>query len=160
VRIVGIDPGVTGAIAVLTDPGANVYDMPRGPDGIDGYAVYELLQSLDPHEVYLERTHAMPLNGSKAAFSQGDSNGVLRAVVHVLRIPLIWVQPKQWQAHWGLAGPYSATERKLYHRTRAMELFPVLRPLLGRVKDHDRADALLIASFGIETSITKAVLSG
>jgi crossover junction endodeoxyribonuclease RuvC len=160
VRFVGIDPGLGGAIAFIDHDYANVYDMPRGPDGIDANAVFELLQSLVPTEVYLERTHAMPLNGSKAAFSQGDSNGVLRAVVHLLHVPLIWVNPKQWQAHVRLAGPYSATERKMYHRDRAKELFPALRPLLNRVKDHDRADALLIARYGADTSITAAVLSG
>ena len=159
-RFIGIDPGVTGAIALLTPGDTYVYDMPHDMDGIDGALVYRLLVEWQPDEVYIERTHAMPTNGSKAAYSLGDTNGCLRTAVHILRIPLIWVPPKQWQGHFNLSGKYTDRDRKDRSRWRAQELFPTLADQLTKVKDHNRAEALLIAEYGRRTSITKAVTSG
>lgn len=159
-RIVGIDPGTTGAIAVLIDDVPQIFDMPRNTDGVAGDTIYRLLHSLDPAEVYIERVHAMP-KGSKANFSQGDTNGCLRTAVHILRIPLIWVPPRKWQTEFGLfAGGYTDIERKQRSRWRAQELFPTIADQVNRVKDHNRAEALLIAEYGRRTSITAAVVNG
>jgi len=159
-KIIGIDPGLTGAIAVL-DETAEVYDMPRDMDGIAGGTIYRLLAEWEPDEVYIERTHAMPTNGSKAAYSQGDSNGCLRTAVHIVKRPLIWVTPRQWQMAYGLfGGAFSDKDRKDRSRWRAQELWPHLADKLGRSNDHNRAEALLIAEYGRRTSITQAVLNG
>jgi hypothetical protein len=159
--IVGIDPGVTGAIALIHHGEASVYDMPRGADGIDGALLYRLLMQWQPDEVNVERTHAMPKNGSKAAYSQGDSNGAIRTAVHLAKVPLVWILPRQWQSYFGLfGGGFSETERKNRSRWRAQELFPTVADQLNRVKDHNRAEALLICEYGRHTSITKAVLDG
>ena len=159
-KIVGVDPGLTGSIALLDDDNTRVYDMPRGVDGVDGAFVYRLLAKWEPAEVYIERTHAMPMNGSKATYSLGDTNGCLRTAVHVLRIPLIWVPPRQWQSQFSLAGgSYTDQARKDRSRWRAQELFPALADQLARAKDHNRAEALLIAEYGRRTSITTAVTS-
>jgi hypothetical protein len=161
-RFVGIDPGLTGAIAVLdeqADP--QVHDMPRGVDGIDGGLLYRLLMHWEPTEVYMEKTQAIPGKGTKAAFIQGDTNGSIRTAVHLLSVPLIWVQPRQWQSQFSLfGGGWNDKERKDRSRWRAQELFPHLADQLGRVKDHNRAEALLIAEYGRRTSITKAVVNG
>lgn len=161
-KIVGIDPGLSGAIAVLTEGMPAVYDMPRDMDGVAGGTVYRLLASLEPDEIYIERTHAMPKNGSKAAYSQGDSNGCLRTAVHILRsAPLIWVPPRKWQTEYSLfGGGFTDLERKNRSRWRAQELFPTLADELNRSKDHNRAEALLIAEYGRRTSITTAVVNG
>jgi crossover junction endodeoxyribonuclease RuvC len=160
-KIVGIDPGVTGAIAYLDDDDVRVYDMPRDMDGIAGATVYRLLAKWEPDEVYIERTHAMPINGSKATYSLGDSNGSLRTAAHILRTPLIWVPSRQWQSQFSLyGGGWTDKERKNRSRWRAQELFPTLADQLMKIKDHNRAEALLIAEYGRRTSITKAVTSG
>jgi len=157
-KIVGIDPGVTGALALIDGDDVRVYDMPRDTDGIAGTTVYRLLSKWDPAEVYIERTHAMPMNGSKATYSLGDTNGSLRTAVHILRIPLIWVPSLKWQNEFSLRKPgLTDAERKNRSRWRAQELFPTLADQLGRIKDHNRAEALLIAEYGRRTSITKAV---
>lgn len=157
--IAGIDPGLTGAIAFLgTD--ATVYDMPRNMDGIDGAEVYHLLTIWQPAEVYVEHTHTMD-KGARANFVQGDTRGSIRTAVHISRIPLIWVPPRKWQTEFGLfGGGFTEAERKLRSRQRAIELYPAMADQLGRVKDHNRAEALLVATFGARTSITQAVLNG
>jgi len=161
-NIVGIDPGKTGALALFTDghPQA-ITDMPLTVGGVDGKKVWELLVHWKPDEVYIEATHAMPLNGSQAAYSQGDSNGALRTAVHLSNVPLIWVRPMQWMTHAQLAGfKGTAIERKRRSRMRAIELFPDFIEDLHRAKDHNRAEALLIGRYGCATSITAAVLGG
>jgi hypothetical protein len=161
VRFCGIDPGVTGALAFLNDGVPSVVDMPRDMDGVNGHEVYALLRVWEPDEVYVERTHAMPVNGSKAGYSLGDSNGSIRAAVHIAHVPLIWVTPRSWQQSFGLfGGAFNDAERKTRSRHRAIELYPTLADQLGRIKDHNRAEALLIATYGARTSITQAVISG
>ena len=163
-RLVGIDPGVTGALAFIDTLDAvhtYVEDMPRDADGVDGGLVYRLLEMYEPAEVYLEKTQAIPGKGTRAAFMQGDTNGSLRTAVHVLRVPLIWVQPAQWQRQFSLyGGGFTDRERKDRSRARAQELFPRLADRLGLVKHHNRAEALLIAEYGRRTSITQAVVGG
>lgn len=162
-NIVGIDPGLTGALALFKDNQPwDVVDMPRGVVGIDGKGVYDLLYRWDAHEVYMESTHAMPKNGSKAAYSQGDSNGSIRTAVHIAAIPLVWVRSVEWQKHAGLTrvAPMTDIERKRRSRMRAIELFPAMNFKLTRAKDHNRAEALMIARYGCATSITGMVLSG
>lgn len=160
-RIVGIDPGKTGALALFVDGTASgVFDMPLGVHGVDGKAVHEQLMRWKVDEVYIERTHAMPRNGSKAAFSQGDSNGALRTAVHIAGVPLIWVTPLDWQRSAGLGiSGLTEIERKRRSRMRAIELCPSMADWLNRAKDHNRAEALLIARFGVKTSITAALVS-
>lgn len=158
-NIVGIDPGKTGALALFVDGNPQaVIDMPLTVGGIDGREVFLRIIEWKANEVYVESTHAMPLNGSKAAYSQGDSNGALRTAVHCAHIPLIWVRPAQWQTQAGLTGFKGPDiERKRRSRMRALELFPSMSDWLNRAKDHNRAEALHIGRYGVATSITAAV---
>jgi len=144
-----------------SDGEAFVRDMPRDADGISGHGVYEILEHWEPTEVYIERVHAMATNGSLATFSVGDSRGSLRTAVHIAGVPLIWVPPRQWQTQFNLWGSkVSDRERKNRSRARARELWPQLDGDLNLVKDHNKAEALLIAEYGRRTSITAAVLGG
>ena len=160
-NIVGVDPGVTGALALFRDGQPwDVVDMPRGIIGIDGKGVYEVLRDWHADEVYIEITHATPKNGSKASFSQGDTNGALRTACHIAEVPLTWVRSVDWQRSAGLIGSgLTDIERKRRSRMRAIELFPGMNFKLTRVKDHNRAEALMIGRYGVKTSIVMAVLS-
>jgi hypothetical protein len=102
----------------------------------------------------------MPKNGSKAAYSQGDSNGALRTAVHIMGVPLTWVPAIKWQGHAGLGiSGLTDIERKRRSRMRAIELFPSMADWLNRAKDHNRAEALHIGRFGCATSIVAAVMN-
>jgi hypothetical protein len=139
----------------------DVADLPLGFYGVDGREVEEMLLAWRTDEVFVELTHAMPKNGSKAAYSQGDSNGAIRTAVQIYGVPLTWVRSVDWQRNAGLLGSgYTDVERKHRSRMRAIELFPEMLPQLRRVKDHNRAEALLIARYGVATSILSAVVDG
>jgi len=59
----------------------------------------------------------------------------------VLGIPFTFVSPSVWKRAMGLNG----TDKE-FARTRAKHFFPTAE--LHRVKDHNRAEALLIAAYG------------
>jgi crossover junction endodeoxyribonuclease RuvC len=76
-------------------------------------------------------------------FAFGESFGVIRGVVSALGMPLELVTPATWKRRFGLIGA-----EKDAARTKATELYPGI--ILARKKDVGRADALLIARYGLE----------
>jgi len=148
-RVCGIDPGVDGAAALIdTDDGeVDVVDLPSGPHGIDPVALQELLtDTWGVRSVWLEDNRANGRNGSLANYSMGRTEGLIIATVLCSRITLWRVKPSQWQRSVGLSNVKS-TERKEASRMRARELFPSRLDDLKRKKDHNRAEALLIATY-------------
>lgn len=149
--IIGIDPGITGAIALLDDGHAvRVLDMPafvvRKKRKVSGLVLHDqLLQMKDggAETVYIEDVSARPGQGVTSMFSFGYSLGVAEGVVTALKLPLIRVRPTAWKRRAGLVGCPKDASRGL-----AIEMFPNLAEDLSRKKDCGRADALLIAYFG------------
>lgn len=144
----GIDPGVSGAVAVIdTNIGlADVVDLPQGPYGLDPVAFAEQLDAWGVRSVTLEDNRAMGSNGSLANFSMGRAVGLIIASVLLTSRPLHRVKPQVWQRSVGVA-TIKAAERKEAHRQRARELFPECETKLRRKRDHNRADALLITEY-------------
>ena len=151
---IGIDPGVSGAIAlygesiVLTDMPTVVKTSGKGRQ-VDGVSLGNLMSTylslgLDLH-AYLELVGPMPGQGVTSMFSMGKSCGIAEGVVSALRIPFTMVSPQRWKRRAGLIGG-----DKEASRSRAIQLFPDAAPHLTRKRDHARAEALLIAHFGGE----------
>lgn len=135
--ILGIDPGATGAIAMVT-PMVEVWDMPATPHDLAA-----LMKTFDPAttRVYLERVHSMPNQGVASTFRFGVGFGVIQGVLAALGFAYILVEPSKWKPAMGLRGAGKAASR-----AKAQQLYPTAD--LRRVKDHGRAEALLIARFG------------
>ena len=75
-NIVGIDPGVTGALALFRDGTlADVEDMPVFDGRADGSWIGHYLEQWEAEVVYLEWAQPMPKNGSIASFSLGLNSG-------------------------------------------------------------------------------------
>ena len=145
---IGIDPGISGAIAMLNDDDSliNVYDMPvmAGTGKRQQVNASELAKLLSHSHgtSYLERVSAMPKQGVSSMFSFGTSYGIVLGVLAALQIPIVLVTPQRWKKTAGLTG-----KEKDMARTLAQQLYPEAE--LGRKKDIGRADAILIARFGI-----------
>ena len=147
----GIDPGVDGAAAMIdTDTGAvHVIDLPQGPNGIDPVALRELLHDAwGVRSVWLEDNRANGRNGSLANFSMGRCVGLIIATVLLSDSALWRVKPVEWQRAVGLSN-VPAAERKEASRQRAREMYPELNDSLRRKRDHNRAEALLIATYAM-----------
>lgn len=151
--IIGIDPGLTGAIAILSeDADPWVFDMPtlkvgKGRSNKRDYAVPLLLDLLRPYAgkavAAVELVHVHPHDGKVGAFKFGEGMGILKASLAACNIPFSLVPPQQWQKAIMAGHPRG----KDANRLRAMQLFPQIADQL-RLKAHSgRADALLIAEF-------------
>ena len=84
----------------------------------------------------------MPGQGVSSMFGFGVSYGILQGVIASLGIPSVLVTPQRWKKAAGLMG-----KPKDYARTLAQRLYPAAE--LSRKKDIGRADAILIARYGI-----------
>lgn len=153
--VIGIDPGLTGAIAWILPAETHVDDMPTMPAGVLGTvknqvnpaALAKMLRDIthghDRNDVMVVTEKIDGYIDNKAAiFSMGNSFGCVRGVVAALGLPLEIVRPQDWKKHYGLK------KEKELARQRAIELYPD-QPLT-RVADHNRAEALLLARYGWE----------
>jgi crossover junction endodeoxyribonuclease RuvC len=157
VRVIGIDPGATGAIALIdTDYPENtmVWDLEASISAstktVSGRALAERLADTWSVEcIFVEEVHANTMS-YKGNFTLGMATGIILGVCTALERPVRRIKPKEWQKDMGLSN-IDAVFRKDAHRARAMEMWPHLSEQLKRKKDHNRADALLIAEAGRRT---------
>lgn len=132
-HILGVDPGASGGIALVSDKEAEAWKIPETERDI-----WDLLSSLEADKAYIERVHSSPQMGVKSAFTFGQSYGMLRAFLIALGIPFESVSPAVWQKNLGCLtkGDKNVSKKK------AQELYPSLRIT------HATADSILIATFG------------
>jgi len=153
--IIGIDPGLSGAIAFYdTVEGAvEIADMPTveiSRNGKNKREVSAVLLSniLTRHKVeaaFLERVNAMAGQGVTSVFSFGRSSGMVEGILAAYDIPTTLVTPQAWQKAVGQRAGKDGS------RERAMQLFPAQAELFQRKKDDGRSDAALIAYYGAKT---------
>lgn len=149
---IGIDPGISGAIAVLDD-NPRVYDMPVSAklsgkgNQVDPYGLAHIIanaaQGASTLTCYVEQVGPMPKQGVTSVFSFGRSAGVLEGVLAAFGLKTVMVRPQAWKKRAGLL-----KADKDAARTLAMQTWPSLSSELSRKKDVGRADALLIALHG------------
>ena len=161
-RIVGIDPGFSGAIALL-DPDTyhiEVHDMPlqtdasSGKEDLDDAALAELLipSGQGRNLAFLERVAAMKGQGVTSMFRFGHAYGAARMAIRAHGYECHYPTPGKWKGHFRIPPRKDMTDSQ-YKRlslTLAKDRFPALASRLQRVKDHGRAEAALIALYGLE----------
>lgn len=149
--LIGIDPGVSGAIVVLqsrADPTPIEWDrMPTIKVGkasrVDCAALSRFLQDFDGGSAYIEHVHAMPGQGSTSMFTFGHAAGSVEGVLAALKIQVTLVTPQTWKRRAGLIG-----SDKDAARSRAIQLWPRWDALGKKGEGQALADAALIARFG------------
>lgn len=153
--VVGIDPGLTGAVGILDNGNfVQVEDIPTTLKGsgvvkneVDPHGLYKMIRYLtlgfDEAEIALERVSAMPGQGSSSVFSFGDTYGCCRTAATVSGYPVFLVPPSVWKKHFKLG------RDKEEARALAIRLFPDAP--LNLKKHADRAESLLIARWLWET---------
>ena len=148
---IGIDPGMTGAIAAFIDGELlDIVDMPTADGTVAAVLLRHELKmfanaGFDTRpQVIVEKVHAMPGNGAVSMFKFGRSLGVIEGVVGGLAWPLTWVTPQAWKKDAGLIGKDKDAARML-----ALETWPEHHQTFARKKDIGRADAALIGRWGM-----------
>ena len=156
-RIIGIDPGLSGGIAVLDDLKIyDIFDMPimsEGKKNKNQLNSAQLVNIIKKHVlknddtfVIVEQVSAMPGQGVTSMFNFGQSFGILKGICSSMQLPMYFVRPAKWKKYFNLIN-----SQKDASRTKAIQIFPYFSSQLSRKKDSNKADAILIASFFYET---------
>ncbi len=157
--ILGIDPGVSGAISVLENKKVvDVFEMPTMIDGkknkkqINGSQVANIFRDRMNGEteiiVVVEHVNAMPGQGVTSMFNFGQSFGVIKGICSALKLPIYFVRPTKWKKHFNLI-----KTNKDASRTKVIEVYPEISSKLSRKKDSNKADAILIARYFNDTQL-------
>jgi crossover junction endodeoxyribonuclease RuvC len=144
--IIGIDPGLSGAIAWVSDDGylVRVADMPvvevTGKKRVSPQMLTSLLEEHDDiiRLVAIEDVGAMPGQGVTSMFSFGFSAGLISGVCAGLKLPIVLYRPSVWKRQAGVPADKGAA------RQMAQRLWPGSRAF-DRAKDDGRAEAALMA---------------
>lgn len=156
--ICGADPGMTGALAIIDTAGPRlvaVMDMPILDFGtktrkvVDARACCEWLAQHEVDAIVIEHQQPMGAGGGvNSAFVLGRMAGGLESALSACGLPMHYVTPAVWKAK---AGLIKADKKQSLDRAR--QLFGII-PIFKRVKDHGRAEAALIAWYGLPERVT------
>ena len=158
-KIIGIDPGLSGAIAILENNKVlNIFDIPVMSEGkknkrqLNSALLVTLLkENINKEEevaVVVEQVNAMPGQGVTSMFNFGQTFGALKGICAALELPIYFVRPSKWKKHFELIN-----SSKDASRTKAIEMYPKLSNQLSKKKDVNKSDAILIARFFSETRL-------
>ncbi len=156
-KIIGIDPGLSGAIAILENKKVlKIFDIPVMSEGKKNKRqlnsaqlvniVRENINNNEEIAVVVEQVNAMPGQGVTSMFNFGQTFGAIKGVCAALRLPIYFVRPSKWKKHFELIN-----SSKDASRTKVIEMYPYLSYQLSKKKDVNKSDAILIARFYNET---------
>lgn len=153
--ILGIDIGISGAVAVVSPDGGlvNIFDMPilnDGPAGrrsINAPLLASIIFKSQATSAFVEHVGARPGEGAVGAFAFGRSRGVVEGVLAAAGVPATFITPSCWKRAVGI--PPGKDGAKDAARSEAIRRWPSAAELFARVKDDGRAEAALIALAGI-----------
>lgn len=153
---IGIDPGVTGALAVFTPEAgvAVIADTPNLQQRIgkmnatvvnaEAFAglFIGLVNLYAVTRVCIEDVHTMPSQGVVTSGRLMEAFGIAKGLTVGLELELVLVRPSEWKPAMGLS------REKQESLVLARRLFPMQGHMLARAKDHNRAEAALLAWYG------------
>ena len=128
--IIGIDPGLSGGIAILENNKIKeLFDMPVMSDGkknkkqLNSALLVNLIKenifNNEEVSVVVEQVNAMPGQGVTSMFNFGQTFGAIKGVCAALELPIFFVRPAKWKKHFDLIN-----SSKDASRTKAIEMYP------------------------------------
>ena len=149
-KIIGIDPGLSGAIAILEDNKVlSIFDMPVMAEGKKNKRqlnsaqlvdiIKENIKINDDIAVVVEQVNAMPGQGVTSMFNFGQTFGAIKGVCAALELPIFFVRPSKWKKYFELIN-----SSKDSSRTKAIEMYPSIANQLSKKKDVNKSDACLL----------------
>jgi crossover junction endodeoxyribonuclease RuvC len=162
-KIIGIDPGLSGAIEILENNKVlNLFDMPVMSEGKknkkqlnSSHLVNIIKENIAQNEeiaVVVEQVNAMPGQGVTSMFNFGQTFGAIKGLCAALELPIYFVRPSKWKKHFELIN-----SSKEASRTKVIEMYPKLSNQLTKKKDVNKSDAILIARFFNETRLSEEI---
>jgi len=160
--VIGVDPGVHGAIALMSGDGRllAVADMPTVSvrigktqrDRINGAALAQTLRDWSPAHAAVERIAPRPTDTPMTAGYLCFAAGIVEGVISALGIPMTLAGTGDWRKAAGikLSPDMDYKSRKEASRLRALQLFPMQAAMFARKLDSDRAESALIAHWLVQ----------
>ena len=137
-RIIGVDPGLTGAIAILDgNKVINLFEMPVMAEGKKNKRqlnsaqlvsiIKENIKNKEETAVIVEQVNAMPGQGVTSMFNFGQTFGAIKGVCAAMQLPIFFVRPSKWKKHFELIN-----SSKDSSRTKVIEMYPSLSNQLSK----------------------------
>ena len=148
--ILGVDPGLSGAMALIHDGMiVDVIDTPifeiKGKKVFDLYGFARWLDNANAQhaieKAVIEEVGAMPGQGVTSMFNFGSVYGHVRGAIATHFIAITDVRPQVWKKHYRLGQDKDASRRV------ACALWPTESKRFARKKDDGRAEACLLAAW-------------
>jgi hypothetical protein len=143
--VLAVDPGLSGATALVGYGDMTLKRDFKSHRDI-ALAISELIKHNNPQHLVVELVGARPGQGVCSMFSFGESTGVALGAIHAAAPgrPIERVAPLKWK-NWyrKLLGIRKGCE--VDSRQIANDLFPQFACYFNRKKDHNSADAFLMA---------------
>ena len=142
-RIIGIDVGsASGAWGIVHGSSITCGDLPVVDGNVSPAHLYHALLAHKPDYAVVEKVNAFPGQGVSSVWKFAQAYGSVLACLACAGIPIHLVTPTVWKKHYNLPGKDKEKARAL-----AIRLFPTVEGL-SRKKDHNRAEAVLLAEYG------------
>lgn len=157
---IGIDPGLSGAVAAISGDEVLFFDTPvlkigkkRQMNTKEATSILKFIRAYGTGNkdwsdrkkpqvlCALERVHAMPKQGVTSVWSFAQNYGQWLGILAALEIPHELVTPQSWKR----AMMDGMSKEKDASRQRVHQLFPEVDVRLK--KHHGRADAVLLAEY-------------
>jgi crossover junction endodeoxyribonuclease RuvC len=157
--VIGIDPGIKGAVAAIRESDRSLLELADCPTRrVDRTTIYDVpemahlirrLSLMGDATVVLEQAQSMPGQGVKSMYSVGRSFGLWEGILAALDVPFRTVRPNVWMKRLftGMPGQNTGKFRSIQF---ALQMFPniLLTPQRGRAPKDGRADAACLAYWG------------
>lgn len=139
VRVLGVDPGLSGAVAVLEDDElVAVADIEAADGRVIVAPLRAFLVEWRPELAVIERVGPMPKQGISTTWKFARAYGCVEGVIEASQIPCFEITPAVWKRRVGV------TADKASSRAEACRRWPSRAGWFARVKDAGRAEAALM----------------
>ena len=149
-KVIGIDPGKGGGIAVITDETIQIHNCPRTVKDM-ALLIGICLSDVAAYRtrVFLEKVWAFPTDGRVGSFTFGENYGQWHGILASHELDPKLVTPKEWQSHFDIKKGLKKEIRKRILKQIAIEKCPNTKKITLKT-----ADALLIAIYGLEAHLS------
>ncbi|MEM8794096.1 MAG: hypothetical protein AAGE61_00910 [Pseudomonadota bacterium] len=151
-NILAIDPGLNNGLAVLDQDGSllmatELQPIDTGANrrlNLSGLSL--LCAQYDVDHAVIEDVASMPGQGLASTFRFGCAAGAVEGALQALHVPIEFVRPATWKKALGAKAKDAEDIRAL-----AIQRWPSMAEFFSRKKDHNRAEAALIALWFLQT---------
>ena len=150
-KFIGIDPGKSGGITLISKEGIETTKCPKEPSDMAIFFEYFIGDTAPANiGILIERVWARPTNGSRHAFAYGFNYGIWFGIIARKDIALHTVLPNAWMQYFNCPKWLEYNERKRWFKEKAKEFYPKIKKITLAT-----ADSILIAKYAKEEFFNK-----